>query len=436
VFDGANTVIERLRQPLLILILLAAGSMPARAQSGAGTIEDLVKQVSLDSLTAYVEVLSGMTPVMVSDSVLTYYREAGSQETETLWLIDTLVTLTNRRYLSNDVATYYLEKKLRSFGLDTVVNIPGMEDPWLQNIVAAKWGTEHPNKHYILCAHYDGVLRGPGADDNASGTAAVLEAARILAGVEPTATIIFALWDSEEIGLIGSAEYAADARESTPQIAAVINLDMIGWDGDDDHVLEVHSNDASTFIANDVKRTISEQNLDLSPIVINPGTGRSDHASFWNNGFPAVLLIEEFIAGDFNPRYHTAGDSLQYFNLGYFLEMAKLGLATIAGYTLNFPAVSNEPDFPEAASPSLARNYPNPFSGSTQIPFTLSHSGYASIRIFDLLGREIDEVSLGMLGAGSHSATWSAPENAPVGVLVYTLETDFDRKTGMMTLAR
>lgn len=68
----------------------------------------------------------------------------------------------------------------------------------------------------------------PGADDNASGAAVVLEAARLLSSIQTPYTIIFALWDEEEIGLIGSANYARHAVQSGEQILGIVNMDMLG----------------------------------------------------------------------------------------------------------------------------------------------------------------------------------------------------------------
>ena len=81
----------------------------------------------------------------------------------------------------------------------------------------------------------------PGADDNASGTAAVIEAARIFSQYDFPFTIIYALWDEEEQGLIGSEYYATQAANAGDSILGVINLDMIGYDGNGDGNADVHN---------------------------------------------------------------------------------------------------------------------------------------------------------------------------------------------------
>ncbi len=79
-----------------------------------------------------------------------------------------------------------------------------------------------PDEKYMICAHYDTVADHC-ADDNASGTAIVMEAARILHNYEFPYTIVYALWDQEEIGLIGSSYYAQQAASNNDQILGVLN---------------------------------------------------------------------------------------------------------------------------------------------------------------------------------------------------------------------
>ena len=92
-------------------------------------------------------------------------------------------------------------------------------------------GKTNPNNIYIVCAHYDTVADYC-ADDNATGTAAVLEVARILSKQCVDNTIVYALWDEEEIGLRGSQFYANQAATNNDNILGVLNMDMMGYDGD------------------------------------------------------------------------------------------------------------------------------------------------------------------------------------------------------------
>jgi hypothetical protein len=172
----------------------------------------------------------------------------------------------------------------------------------------------------------------PGADDNGSGTAAVIEAARIFTQYNSRYTIIYALWDEEEQGLIGSAYYAQQAAIAGDSIMGVINLDMIAWDNDYDGVGEIHIRNYanSTSLKDIMVQVNTTYSIGITPSIINPGTTASDQASFWNNGYGALLLIEEYYGSDFNAYYHTTNDLLTHFNQPYYHKMSKLALGTVA----------------------------------------------------------------------------------------------------------
>jgi Tol biopolymer transport system component len=101
------------------------------------------------------------------------------------------------------------------------------------NVVATLRGTVNPELIYVISSHYDSVEAGPGADDDSSGTAALLEAARMLAGHPLPATVMFASMTGEEGGLLGSREFVRLAVAQKLKIAGVLNNDMIGWMNDE-----------------------------------------------------------------------------------------------------------------------------------------------------------------------------------------------------------
>jgi len=236
----------------------------------------------------------------------------------------------NKNQPGNDKAADYIKQKLQSYGLTAY-------DQWWtgseRNVYAVQPGTLYPNKQYIICAHYDDMPSGtlaPGADDNASGTAAVLEAARILSQYVSDYTIIYALWDEEEQGLVGSYDYAAQASSNGDSIMGVINLDMISWDSNNNNVADIHTRSVGTSIY--LKDKMVEVNnvyaLGLVMDIQNPGQTYSDHASFWTFNYGAILLIED--GSDFNAYYHTTSDRYTHFNLPYYLKMSKASFGTLA----------------------------------------------------------------------------------------------------------
>jgi Zn-dependent M28 family amino/carboxypeptidase len=203
--------------------------------------------------------------------------------------------------------------------------------------VATLPGKTEPGKECLITAHYDSRSEisfsyAPGADDNASGTAAVLTAADILKDYDFDYTIKFIGFAGEEQGLLGSDAYAYKAQQRGDTIIGVYNLDMTAWEGDDNNIIELHAGTgaSSQALADIMIGVINDYSIPLVPQKITSGaTGASDHASFWDQGYPAILGIEDMVE-DFNPAYHTTGDRISIFDMPYFTDFAKAGIASLA----------------------------------------------------------------------------------------------------------
>ena len=273
------------------------------------TINDIINQVNLDSLQ------------------LTLREITGEQSTVVYGVAK---TITNRQQANNEDAADYIKQKFE--GLDNVTITDQAFNANGRNIIATQTGKTNPNDIYLICAHYDSVTDYC-ADDNASGTATVLEIARILSKQCLDNTIVYALWDEEEIGLNGSRFYAIDAEFNGDNILGVLNIDMMGYDGDndDDFDIDVRQGNASSIaMGNDIVDILNDPDysFNLNVNVVNPGTSASDHSSFWNRGFPAVLVGESWENNDQTPFYHSSGDRYSTLDFPYYLELARL----IMGY--------------------------------------------------------------------------------------------------------
>ncbi len=118
----------------------------------------------------------------------------------------------------------------------------------------------------------------------------------------------------------------------------MLNMDMIAWDNVGGPNMDLHASSSvagSMALAQVFADVVSAYDLTLTPAVYSNGTGASDHASFWNVGIPAFLVIENYrsdgvVPADFNAWYHTSSDRTQYFNQTYFNEMTKASVATFA----------------------------------------------------------------------------------------------------------
>lgn len=199
-----------------------------------------------------------------------------------------------------------------------------------RNVEATLAGlNETSDEIYIVCGHYDSVPGSPGADDDGSGTVAVLASAYIMKEFGFNHTIRFVTFSGEEEGLLGSHEYAEEAYNNGDNIIGVLNVDMIGFAITITHGenVKVYDNTASKWITDftdDVSKKYEEYiNLNVIPSGLSWG---SDHASFWEFGYDAIFYHEY----EFNHYYHSSQDIIENMNLTYDAKCSKLILATLA----------------------------------------------------------------------------------------------------------
>jgi Peptidase family M28/PKD domain len=203
---------------------------------------------------------------------------------------------------------------------------------------------------YIICAHYDTVSSSPGADDDTSGTVAVLIAAQILSQYQFNHTIKFVAFSGEEQGLLGSAVYANEAASQGWDIIGVLNCDMISYaiTSNDGNNLIVFENTASEWLYSYTVGINNEydQYIDLT-LHHGGSTWGSDHNSFWDEGYDALFYFEYTET----PYYHTAQDTIEHINLTYGVKNTKLVLATLAELA-EASMLSDPPAAPELTGPT------------------------------------------------------------------------------------
>lgn len=317
-----HTAADTRRWPLRIvaLALILAVLVPAAAQQPAAydpAIADMIAQMTDATLIRYVSELSGETAVYLGDPPA----------------LETLMTRCSRSPQIEKAAQYLVEFYQR-IGLPVEMQRFG-DDDW-PNVIATLPGATQPDKVIVLCAHFDDMSEqpltwAPGADDNASGTAAVMAAAEILRHYTFAYTIRFAHFSGEEQGMLGSRAYAQLQRSANADIVGVLNLDMLAWDSDAAPIMELHAGmrQDSYQVALAFAGVIADYGLPLEAEIKRAGSiSASDHSSFWIYGYPAVLAIEDW--QDFNAHYHTTGDRVSAFNVPYYTAMARASLGTIA----------------------------------------------------------------------------------------------------------
>lgn len=201
------------------------------------------------------------------------------------------------------------------------------------NLIVEIQGSAEPRRIVIVGAHYDSVEGSPGANDNASGVAAVLALSRMFVGLKPARTLRFAAFGNEEPPYfqssdMGSLVYARACRDAGEDVAAMISFDGIGWYSDkrDSQMYPgalrrffPSEGNFIAFVGNLSSRGLVRQSVGafrrsvefpsegIAAPAIMPGIGWSDHWSFWKQGYPAVMVTDTL---PFRyPYYHTPHDT-------------------------------------------------------------------------------------------------------------------------------
>lgn len=373
-----------------MLLGMFSGSCTVFSQDAG--ISQMLSAYSSDSVQLEIRKLSGEVPVQIGGVSYTIQSRLYNQP-------------------GNTYAFHYLRQKLESYGY--IISTPSFSANG-KNLLAIKYGSVFPEKVCMIGAHYDNLPTGstaPGADDNASGCAAVLEAARLMKNTDFPNTVIFALWDEEELGLIGSTAYVENGVNGDPFLG-YINLDMIGWDGNGDMLTEVHTRPVagSEHLAGVVASCNEVYGIGLTLEVVNPGSVNTDHFPFWQGGYTAVGINEEYV-GDTNPHYHLASDQFQYLNIPYLDANAKLSIATLSTLA-RFNSTSVDP----AGTVSLASIFPNPVTDQLQVRFPEIIEEQMDVTVTDQRGKTVlkttmqnsdfIELSLGDIQTGMYLLTF------------------------------
>jgi hypothetical protein len=204
------------------------------------------------------------------------------------------------RYSTQDssfAAARWIKGRFESFGIDSVY-FDEWRPGWAPNVVAVLPGVSHPERIVVLGGHYDSISPDqndcPGADDNASGTACVLECAQVLGPHRFDCTIVLIAFSGEEEGLLGSEAYASEAASRGDDIVAMIAVDMIGYVQSQDMIdLDIIKNERSTWLRDRVMNAAAVYVPGFSLVDGWLTSGTSDHASFWRHGYDALLFYED-----------------------------------------------------------------------------------------------------------------------------------------------
>jgi len=318
-----------------------------------------------------------------------------------------------QRWLVNEFRSYSprLDVKLNGFHINKGPRLSSDAD--LNNVIAVLPGKTHPERYVVVSAHYDSLnlIRqktstdtdeerasidaeatarqklAPGVTDDGSGTAAVLELARIMSRYEFDKSIMFIAFSAEEVGLLGSKAYAAEAKEKNMGIEAVLNNDVIGstvsGNGRQENgVVKVYSDGPEDSESRSVARYIKEIGERYVPamrvglVFRRDRFGRAgDHTSFTDAGFPAVRVTTP--AENYSHQ-HNVTDTFQNTSTPYIAKVAKMNAAVLASIAL-------APEAPVLVE-EVRRN-----SGLWRVPMlTRGKSGYDAVLRWKLPDSEPD----------------------------------------------
>ncbi len=292
---GSPSGVVRLPDGPLPIKYVKPKSFPLSALSGMMDLDSLIGMIDTDSLYSYVSHLQA------------YYRRPAGKDSI---------------YKARD----WIKSKFESFGYDSVYLFGFSADVYggikpCYDVIAYKEGTKYPQYQIIVGAHYDGVSVSPAADDNGSGTAGVLELARVLSSVETDVSFLFITFDAEEWGLFGSRAYAQAAAARHDSIIYMFNMDMIANEGNTTEATVYHGSDYG----------LSQLWIDLADSLVgitgylSGNSSGSDHFPFSQVGYTVTFIIER----EFSEVYHSPNDSTTHMDFGYMTKLARASLATV-----------------------------------------------------------------------------------------------------------
>jgi hypothetical protein len=325
---------------LALLAGLVVGPAPAvQAQTPVSTcaltspVAALATQSQLDDWAGWIAALSGAQEVLIDGQparILTRYTPA---------MFSAQANAQAYQYVRQQLLQWYPAGQLE----DHTYRFDGQT--W-KNLVLTLPGIRHPNEVVILSAHLDSMSEqpaslAPGASDNATGAAALLEAARIFRNAHFDRTLRLIFFTGEEQGKVGSHAYVRD--RDLQGVVGVFNLDMFGYDGDGDRCFELHVGTlpASAPLGRCFQAALQLFQPGLAVDYLDGYDLRfSDHASFWEAGVGALEVLENYSYNpsengclglrDRNPNYHRSTDTIDHLDLPTGFAIQQAALAAVA----------------------------------------------------------------------------------------------------------
>jgi hypothetical protein len=376
------------------VLCLCAGFAPADESALNPKVQKIVSEVSEERIKAIIEKLVSFGTRNTLSSQDDPERGIGAARK---WIFNELKSYSPRLQVRYD------QWRVKKQGQRIFKDID------LYNVVAVLPGTKNPEAHILVTGHYDSLnlgtrpagtsgtdgvmapaqsnweknadLPAPGACDDGSGTAAVMELARVMSQYEFDKTLVFVAFAGEEQGLVGSALEAAKAKKEGEAIEAVLNNDIIGTDiagngRSDNAEVSVYSDDVLDSPAQALARFAKVMGeryvtfMKVDSIYMEDRLGRGgDHTPFQQEGFAAVRISTP---NEMLKNQHHEGDTLENMSVPYTTRVAKVNAAVAASLAL-------APRAPEVLSVPRTNAAANPAAPPRKLPMITRGAGYDAV---------------------------------------------------------
>ena len=282
-------------------------------------------------------------------AVIPIIQQIVNEIDENRWFSD-VVTLSSWSRVTgssdNIAAANWISSIMNGLGFDVTMPTFSLNGTSSHNIIGFKQGTTRPDDWYILGGHMDSRPysgNAPGAVDNASGCAAVLEIAKIAKNYDFEGSLLFICYSGEEQGLYGSYAHVSQLQASgdDSKVKAALSMDMIGYTSNAEHDLTLESSSSNQWLIDLLAQSAATYSPEIRIFTTTNYWG-SDHVPYIDNNMHGILLIDD----DYGiyPAYHQSNDLPENINLNqakYIMKTELAGLAELAGL-LALASVQNE----------------------------------------------------------------------------------------------
>lgn len=357
---------------IMFVCATLAGTLRAQTPSD---IENLLSQINADSLLRTVMDLQNFGSRFA-------LREGGNIEVA--------------EYLIQRLNNYGITAEIDSFYKTDYNWLVGNVGQWFYNVKGVLQSPNPKDDSLVLIgAHLDAISYdqnyqlqsfAPGADDNASGVAVMLELARICHAnnLQFRRDIHFMAYDGEELGLYGSYADAQKRSEAGEKIAIMLNNDMVSFQPDDNwRVMLLWYNNALDIVSR--AADLCAQYTDIDPVVPSESENElsrySDSYAYYEWGYRAVFAVEY----TFSTSYHTEHDVWDSNNYAYHADIARYNMAMLMDYAEPTSGVGID----EHLTVTTTHVYPNPVANTLTVQYRLDEESPVNITVLDLTGRTV-----------------------------------------------